>query len=244
MPSVSGIHAVVFRLTGYWAFYNIGNKLKYYFMATLSNNSLLQGMRGVLGGLVFKTVGDRTIVSTMPSIPRSRKGSPLQDLYRSKFKEASAYARVVTRRNHEQRAYYEQKAREMKLPNAYTAAITDFMRRGRIRSINTNGYTGKPGGKIIIDAHRKDFTVKEVNVTILTKAGRKIETGNATPTPSGKWIYKSSVDTSDEQGLTIIAGAMDHVGKTTHAKSTINGHELANTYGWGGHLTPPGLFIT
>jgi len=210
-------------------------------MATVANNSLIQGMRGTLGRLVFRTVGDRTIVSCRPSIPRSRKESPVQRLNRSRFREASQYAHAMMR-DKAKKEYYWQKARQMKLPNAYTAAITDFMRKIRIQSIDTGRHTGNASGNIIIEAHKKNFAVDQVNVTIATKTGLEIETGKAVRNASGKWIYKP-VNIADQKELVIIAGAVDHLGKTTFAKPVAGGKPFA-CYEYGRNLTPPRWFIT
>lgn len=43
------------------------------------------------------------------------------------------------------KAYYWRKAQKLKLPNAYTAALTDYMRKGKIESVNRKKYTGKIG---------------------------------------------------------------------------------------------------
>ena len=210
-------------------------------MATLSSNSPLQGIRGTLGRLVFRTVGDRTIVSCRPSFPRSRKESPHQHHNRSRFREASQYAHAMMR-DKAKKEYYWQKARQMKLPNAYTAAITDFMRKVRIQSIDTGRHTGNANGNIIIEAFKKNFTVNEVNVTLATKAGLEIETGKAMRNASGKWIYKP-VNIADQKELVIIAGAMDHLGKTTFAKHIPGGKPFAY-YEYDRNLTPPRWFIT
>jgi hypothetical protein len=134
--------------------------------------------------------------------------------------------------------YYWQKAREMKLPNAYTAAITDFMRNTRIHSIDISRYTGKAGGSIVIDAHRKNFTIGEVNVTIGTKTGLEIESGKAVRNNSGKWVYKCTVNTVDPKELIIVAGAMDFLGKTMHARYSSDGKPIG-IRGWGGNIAPP-----
>ena len=210
-------------------------------MAILTNNSPIQGMRGMLGRLVFRTVGDRTIVSCRPSFPRSRKESPLQNLNRSRFREASQYAHAMMR-DTAKKEYYWQKAREMKLPNAYTAAITDFMRKIRIQSIDASRDTGNAGGSIVIEAHKKNFTVNEVNVTLATKAGLEIETGKAVRNAAGKWIYKP-VNIAGQKALVIIAGAMDHLGKTTFAKH-VSGDKPFAYYEHDRNLTPPRWLIT
>jgi hypothetical protein len=207
-------------------------------MATLAQNSPLHGTQGLLGRMVFRTVGNKTIVSAAPSFSRSQKKrqSDLQQLNRSRFREASAYARGAMR-DTAKKEYYWQKAREMKLPNAYTAAITDFMRNTRIPSIDISRYAGKAGGSIVVNASRKNFTISEVNVTIGTKTGVEIETGKAVRNSSGKWLYTCTVNTIDPKELIIVAGAMDPFGKTMHARYESGG--LLGIRGWGGNIAAP-----
>jgi hypothetical protein len=213
-------------------------------MAILAQNSFLQGARGLLGGMVFRTVGNKTTVSAAPVFSRSRKRkqSPAQRFNRSKFREASCYAKSAMR-DAAKKEYYLQKAKEMKLPNAYTAAITDFMRNTRIQSIDISRHTGKAGRRIIIDAHRKNFTVSEVNVTIGTKTGLEIESGKAVRNVSGKWVYKCTVNTIDPKELIIVAGALDPLGKTIHARYG-SGERLLNIRGWDGNIAAPGWMMS
>jgi hypothetical protein len=209
-------------------------------MAILGQNSILHGARGLLGGMVFRTVGNRTTVSAAPVFLRSKrkKQSELQQLNRSRFREASAYASDAMR-DTVKKGYYWQKARQMKLPNAYTAAITDFMRNAKVQSIDIIRYTGRAGGSIVIDAYRKDFTISEVHVTIGTKTGLEIENGKAVRNTSGKWVYKSSVNTFDPKELIIVAGVMDPLGKTMHARYAGPGEKLFSIRGWRGNIAAP-----
>jgi hypothetical protein len=69
----------------------------------------------------------------------------LQRGTRITFREATVFAKRVLK-DPVRKAYYQNQARELKLPNAYTAAITEFM-RGRkaprppmIRTITTANY--------------------------------------------------------------------------------------------------------
>jgi len=199
-------------------------------MATLAGNSLVQGMRGLLGGLVFRDIRGKTVVTTKPDIPRSRKQTELQRLYRSKFRDASRYAKSMMR-DPAMKEFYWKKAKKLKLPNAYTAAITAYMRKTKVESISTKHYTGKAGQSIFIVARKKDFTVGEVNVTITTKAGQEIEKGQATKTSSGEWIYKSTVNTTAPEELTINVDTQDSMGNITHAKRT-SANSVFSYYGW------------
>lgn len=96
-------------------------------MATITNNSLLQGLRGRLGkDLVFKTIRGKTIVCAYPRKSIKQKETVVQQKTRTRFQEATQWAKAILQ-NPTKKAHYELRAKQLKLPNAYTAAIKDFM---------------------------------------------------------------------------------------------------------------------
>lgn len=98
-------------------------------MAIVFNNDLTQGLRGRVGKtIVFRAVGGRTVVSRAPRKPDLRKQSVAQRRTRANFKEASAWA-VRTLVDAEKKLYYQRRAELQGLPNAYIAAVRDYMRR-------------------------------------------------------------------------------------------------------------------
>jgi hypothetical protein len=144
-------------------------------------NSLMQGISGALGTLLFRNVQGRIIVSARPSaLSRSRKlrQSPVQKLNRDRFREASRYAKQMMS-DPAMSEHYWQIARKLKLPNGYTAAIADYMRKTKVESVNTKRSLGKAGGRILITARKKDFPIAKINVTLTTKEGKEIEKGRA-----------------------------------------------------------------
>jgi hypothetical protein len=199
-------------------------------MATLSGNSPVQGMKGSLGELVFRSYHGKTVVTTKPSILRSSKQSELQQLNRFKFRDASRYAKTMIR-DDAMKEYYSRKAKKMKLPNAYTAAITDYMRKIKVEIISTKHYTGKAGGRIVIVAHKKDFTISEVQVTITTRSGNTIESGRAIRNTSGEWIYKNTINATVLEEQIIKVDTKDSHGNITHATHR-PGYKPFCTYSW------------
>lgn len=95
-----------------------------------------------------------------------------------------------TLRDPEKKAYYQRMAKKLKLPNAYTAAITDYMRKGEIKEIDTRRYKGNAGDVIRVKAHKKDFTIGTVKITLCGEAGNIIESGKAVMR-HGFFIYKT-----------------------------------------------------
>jgi hypothetical protein len=97
-------------------------------MAKVTGNILTSGLRGKIGQLlVFRRVNGKTIVSHAPRKPDKSKETAAQRKSRSTFKEASRWAKIVLL-DPDQKTYYQQRAKTLKLPNAYTAAIKDYMR--------------------------------------------------------------------------------------------------------------------
>jgi hypothetical protein len=147
----------------------------------IANNALWRGARGSLDGLVFQSVGDKVIVRTKP---RARKvpvwkQSERQQLTRRNFKDATVYAKMVTRWNAEKKAYYAKKAKIIGVRSAYSAAISDYMRGLTIEDVDTRRYNGKVGGQVKVTVRKKDFAAKGVNVSFKTMDGETIELGQA-----------------------------------------------------------------
>src|SRR5690606_4124182 len=96
-------------------------------MALVTNNDLTQGLRGRVGKyFVFRQVRGRTIACRAPRKPDPKKQSDAQRLTRTRFREAAAWA-VLTLSDPERKQYYQQRAEVLGLPNAYTAAVKDYM---------------------------------------------------------------------------------------------------------------------
>jgi hypothetical protein len=103
-------------------------------MATIRTNPLIEGLSGMLGqSIVFKNLHGKTIITNRPSPPK--KQSEQQKANRSKFRQATYYAKAAML-DAEKKAYYQRKAKKLKLPNAYTAAITDYMRPIKLKEIH------------------------------------------------------------------------------------------------------------
>lgn len=96
-------------------------------MAQVKFNNFTKGISGKIGGdMLFKTWNNKTFVCKMPVKPT--KESPLQKENRTKFKMATAYAKAMML-DPGRKEKYRKMARKQKLPNAYTAAITEYMRK-------------------------------------------------------------------------------------------------------------------
>ena len=170
-------------------------------MATVRNNILTQSFSGALGDMiVFRQLRGKTIVAKKGEPPRRQSAQQREN--RSRFKEATLFAKAAML-NPERKAYYWRKAKKLNLPNAYTAAITDFMRKGEIKAIDAKPYKGKAGNTITIKASKKDFALNTVSVSICDAQGTIIESAAAIKKEPGVFMYKASQTVDIRKGVTI-----------------------------------------
>jgi len=126
-------------------------------MATITSNAMIDGMSGKFGdSFIFRTMRGKTFVSPLPRKPNKKKESEAQRNTRTTFRKAAEWAQCILL-NPEKKAYYMQRAKKLDLPNAYTAAITDYMRKPKVTKLQT-----RDGVTYCI--HKKGFRVKEVKV--------------------------------------------------------------------------------
>lgn len=102
-------------------------------MAIIKINSLVSTIHGSIGNLVLRQYQGKTVLSSK-SIPKQQQ-SELQRKNRSKFRHASAWAKAALL-DPDKKVYYKNKAIKLNLPNAYTAALRDFLRKGNIHKMN------------------------------------------------------------------------------------------------------------
>ncbi len=140
-------------------------------MATVATNPIINGLSGMLGKtIVFKTFRNKTIVASY-SKPK-KKQSERQKENRGKFRNASHWAKIRLK-DPAQKAYYQKKAKKLGLPNAYTAAITDYMRNPQVEKISENG-------KAAFNVKKKDFALVKTEVSFTTPGGgSEVRTFNA-----------------------------------------------------------------
>jgi len=56
--------------------------------------------------------------------------------------------------------YYKKKAKKLQLPNAYTAAITDYMRKPKVKA------SPRYDGGTVYETDKKGFDLKKIDITI------------------------------------------------------------------------------
>jgi hypothetical protein len=186
-------------------------------MAIVQTNALISGFRGKLGAnLVLRVVRGKTIASTRAK--RTETQSEQQRENRTKFKRATMYAKAMML-DPQKKTYYQHKAKKLNLPNAYTAAITDYMREPRVQNIKVKEGTKAGGQRICIHAGKAGFSIASVKVSIVYH-GIVLEEGIATHQNNvDAWVFH--ITTTAPSGSKVVITVKDWTGNTTTAESLI-----------------------
>ena len=186
-------------------------------MAESKNNVVTHGLSGKIDLLVFRSRGNRTLVSLAPH-KSSQPPSAAQEAVKQKFQQAVLYGKAVNA-DPAKKAAYENAASEGQ--SAYNVAIADFFNAPNIEEINVEGYTGAIGSKIIVKA-TDDFEVSKVHVTIENGDGSLVEEGDAVADAIGlHFTYTATVTNASVTGDKITVTAFDNPGNETASSKTL-----------------------
>ncbi|MGC3945952.1 MAG: hypothetical protein QM762_15765 [Chryseolinea sp.] len=182
-------------------------------MSKAENNPALNKQRGMFGGtMVFRQVNGETIISARPK----KRDKPTEHQLKTKgrFLKAVEYARSQMAIP-ENKALY-QKAINRKIPNAYTAALKDFLNAPVVAQIDTTEYTGQVGS-ILHFRISDDFEVVSVRVEIFDSLGFSLESGQAKAwdLQGDGWEYNATMINTKVAGSRIVVTAKDRPGNTT-----------------------------
>jgi hypothetical protein len=179
-------------------------------MARSNNNILTKGLSGMVGKqIVFRTWNGKTFISVAPKKPK--KQSAVQKENRSKFKRATIYAKGMMK-DPIRKAEYKEIAKKLQLPNAYTAAITDYMRNPQIEALDLESYSGKANEEIKVTTSKKGFEIQEVEVMIVDQNGEALEEGKAVKLVGNQWIYKTTNNIEDKESSIFLIKVRDKAG--------------------------------
>jgi len=165
-------------------------------MAKVKKNSVFDGLRGKVGGMVFRQMPDGSTVASAKPDFSERVDSPAQKEGQGRFKLAQAYASQA-----KDWPFYVEYARRNK-DRAYTLAISDWMRPPVIHSIE------RDEERVRVEASDNVQVVK-VEVRILDGEGRVLEQGQAEQVDPLGWEYAPGAEG------TVEASAWDFAGNVT-----------------------------
>jgi hypothetical protein len=135
----------------------------------IATSMLHRSFKGAIGDFIFRTYNGKTVVSLRP-VYKNETNTEARFKARDRFRKATGYASNAMG-NVKQKAYYTQKARQLKLPNAYTAALTDYLRRAKAGAITRSSFAAKKGDIIYIKASKSVFRINRIRVVACTTQG-------------------------------------------------------------------------
>ncbi len=187
-------------------------------MAHVKLNPAFDEVRGRLGNLVFKQIGDREYVTRMPDLS-GQAITDAQKAVREKFRRASWYGKTVMA-DEQARKLYDEVAKSRKQP-LFSLIMQDFLNDPRVDEVDLSAYSGQAGEKISVMAS-DDFEVAAVHVTISTESGDPIESGAAVKSAegSGRWIYTTTAPAPPGAPVTIALSVTDRPGHTVTRTET------------------------
>jgi hypothetical protein len=188
-------------------------------MGKVTNNNFTRGISGAVShDMVFRRYKGKTTVyiKTERTTPLSEK----EKAHRLRFKEATLYGKSIDA-NAALKADYQLQAELTDAPNAYSAAVADYLTAPEVTDLNHSKYKGIVGDKIVVKAV-DDFRVESVSVEITKADGTIVETGLAVLTANNiTWEYVAKTANAAFAGGKIKVTAMDLPGNIASLEQVI-----------------------
>ena len=144
----------------------------------IATSPLHRNFKGAIGDFIFRTYNGKTVVSLRP-VYKNETNTEARRKSRGNFREAANYASYAML-NIKLKAYYTQKAKQLKLPNAYTAAITDYLRKAKAKAFTRSSFAAKKDQEIQIRLIKGVYKINQVTITAYTMQGEVITTQTLT----------------------------------------------------------------
>lgn len=173
----------------------------------------MRGTSGALGDeLVFRQRAGKTIIS-LPPVPRPDNPTDEQNSIRTKFQEATRYARTIMANPTLKELYA---ARAKGGVTAFNLAFADFFKAPEIIAVDLDDYTGAVGNTITVLA-TDNFKVQTVFVSIQDDEGNLVEEGAAVINADNDdfWTYTATTANATPAAGTVIVRASDLPGNMT-----------------------------
>ena len=158
----------------------------------LATSPLHRSVRGAVGDFIFRTYNGKTVVSIRP-VYKNETNTEARRQVRGRFKEASHYASNAME-DPAQKVYYKQKARQLKLPNAYTAAITDYLRKAKAAAITRSSFSARKGETIMIRISKSVFRISEIKAMLCNQQGEVLSEQTLNKTEDEKTFHFEFTD--------------------------------------------------
>ncbi len=181
-------------------------------MALISGNTAMKGVTGRLGELYYRIRYGNQEVCAMPR-KSTRPPSKAQLEQRELMQKANIYAKRL-KKDPEMRTYYEKRAKQKKMTNAYHCALSHYMTCPKLREVDFSAYTGKSGDTIRGKATAWKSVVS-VLIQIKDAGGTVIESGPAQKGEYDWWIYTVHESNPGWKTGTVVFEITDDLDHTT-----------------------------
>jgi hypothetical protein len=152
-------------------------------MKKIDSNMLINGFQGSFDKIVFKKVRGKLVISRKPEF--TRPATEKQLAQREYFTDASDYGKLAEK-DPQLRAYYAPVAKKRQI-TVYAAAMSDFLSKPKIRSLDVSAYKGQVGDTIeIVTADNVGVVAVQVRIS---DGDKDLETGAAVEGKPRHWTY-------------------------------------------------------
>lgn len=188
----------------------------------ITTGAITRNLRGAFGDFIFRNYNGKTVVSPRP-VYKNETNTPARKQARAQFQEATYFARNAMS-NVKLKAYYTQKARQLKLPNAYTAAITDYLRKAKVMAFTRSSFSPKKETVIQILVEKPPFKVSNMKIIICNREGEILTQQNLAVFDEKKNVFRYKLP-DDYPDCTLLRITTDEPRTPSY---TINVNEFRN----------------
>ena len=177
----------------------------------VATSLLHRTVRGAIGDLIFRQYNGKTVVSVRP-VYKNESNTEGRKQLRSRFRDATMHASHAME-DPKKKAYYQQKARQLKVPNAYTAAITDYLRKAKVVAMTRSSFSAKKGDEVIIKLSKSVFKIRRIKVVLCSQHGEVLSEQTLTNSDHSKntFLFEFTDDFPAYDTLKIISDELgDH----------------------------------
>jgi hypothetical protein len=177
-------------------------------------------LTGSIGDLIFRNYNGKTVVSARP-VYKNETNTEARKQARGRFQQAAWHASLEME-DPIKKAYYQKKAKQLKLPNAYTAALTDYLRKGKATVMKPKVFKGRKGDKLFITVKKPVFKINNVKVVLYNKQDEVLSEQTLSKAfDQHTFQFKFTDDFPDYDKLKIIADEPGDNIYTIHAKDFV-----------------------
>jgi len=187
----------------------------------IATGSLHRGFTGAIGDLIFRNYNGKTVVSIRP-VYKNETNTEARRKARARFRDATQSASNAMD-DPKQKAYYKQKAKQLKLPNAYTAALTDYLRKAKVGAAKPASFAAKKGNVIHIRVTKGVFKINRITAKLYNREGKILSEQQLTLSPGNKTFHFRFTDNfPDYGGFKIITDEPNKTEYNIRAQDFIN----------------------